>query len=322
MCCATIRRWRRSIRSTAPAAPGGSQNVGRLFINLKPRGERPPMKQVVENLRKKMREVPGISVYMRPIQNLQLGGRPEQGAIPVHPAERAGGRAQRLGAAPAGADARRPDVPRRDERLAAEGPAGVAQDRPRPRQHARRLDRRDPHGALQRLRRAPGVDDLHAGRQLPGDHGSRARREAGRERVQQHLRAFFERRTGAAVELHDGAALDRPDLDQPRRPAAGGDGVVQPRSRHRARRRDGEDREVPRPAPHAGVDHHQLRRRRGGVQELAGQPGNPDRLGAARHLRPARRAVRELHPPADDPRRPAVGGGRRAADAAGSSTRT
>jgi len=54
---------------------GGSQNVGRLFINLKPRGERPPMKQVIESLRKKMREVPGISVYMRPIQNLQLGGR-------------------------------------------------------------------------------------------------------------------------------------------------------------------------------------------------------------------------------------------------------
>ncbi|HEV7575936.1 MAG TPA: efflux RND transporter permease subunit [Caldimonas sp.] len=54
---------------------GGSQNVGRMFINLKPRSERPAMKQVVENLRKKMREVPGISVYMRPIQNLQLGGR-------------------------------------------------------------------------------------------------------------------------------------------------------------------------------------------------------------------------------------------------------
>jgi HAE1 family hydrophobic/amphiphilic exporter-1 len=54
---------------------GGSQNVGRMFVNLKPRGQRPPMKQVVENLRKKLREVPGISVYMRPIQNLQLGGR-------------------------------------------------------------------------------------------------------------------------------------------------------------------------------------------------------------------------------------------------------
>ncbi len=57
---------------------GGSQNVGRLFINLKPRGERPPMKQVVENLRRKTREVAGISVYMRPIQNLQLGGRPSK----------------------------------------------------------------------------------------------------------------------------------------------------------------------------------------------------------------------------------------------------
>ena len=56
----------------------GSQNVGRMFINLKPRGERPPMKQVVENLRRKLREVPGISVYMRPIQNLQLGGRPSK----------------------------------------------------------------------------------------------------------------------------------------------------------------------------------------------------------------------------------------------------
>jgi HAE1 family hydrophobic/amphiphilic exporter-1 len=55
--------------------PNSSQNVGRLFINLKPRGQRPPMTQVVEGLRKKVREVPGIAVYMRPIQNLQLGGR-------------------------------------------------------------------------------------------------------------------------------------------------------------------------------------------------------------------------------------------------------
>ena len=57
---------------------GGAQNTGRMFINLKPRGERLPMKQVVEGLRKKMREVPGISVFMRPIQNLQLGGRPSK----------------------------------------------------------------------------------------------------------------------------------------------------------------------------------------------------------------------------------------------------
>jgi hydrophobic/amphiphilic exporter-1 (mainly G- bacteria), HAE1 family len=54
---------------------GGAQNTGRMFINLKPRGERPPMKQVIDGLRKKLREVAGIAVFMRPIQNLQLGGR-------------------------------------------------------------------------------------------------------------------------------------------------------------------------------------------------------------------------------------------------------
>ena len=54
---------------------GGAQNTGRLFINLKPRGERAPMKKVVEGLRRKLRDVPGIAVFMRPIQNLQLGGR-------------------------------------------------------------------------------------------------------------------------------------------------------------------------------------------------------------------------------------------------------
>jgi HAE1 family hydrophobic/amphiphilic exporter-1 len=54
---------------------GGSQNTGRMFLTLKPRSERPPMKQVVEGLRRKLREVAGINVFMRPIQNLQLGGR-------------------------------------------------------------------------------------------------------------------------------------------------------------------------------------------------------------------------------------------------------
>ena len=52
-----------------------SQNTGRLFITLKPRGERQGMIPVVDDLRRKMRAVPGIAVYMRPVQNLQLGGR-------------------------------------------------------------------------------------------------------------------------------------------------------------------------------------------------------------------------------------------------------
>ncbi len=53
----------------------GAQNSGRMFVSLKARGERQSMKQVIDGLRTKLREVAGINVYMRPVQNLQLGGR-------------------------------------------------------------------------------------------------------------------------------------------------------------------------------------------------------------------------------------------------------
>ncbi|MEI7514270.1 MAG: efflux RND transporter permease subunit [Betaproteobacteria bacterium] len=55
-----------------------AQNSGRMFISLKPAGQRLPMKQVVEGLRKRLRGLAGINVFMRPVQNLQLGGRPSK----------------------------------------------------------------------------------------------------------------------------------------------------------------------------------------------------------------------------------------------------
>jgi HAE1 family hydrophobic/amphiphilic exporter-1 len=59
---------------------GGSNalNTGRMFITLKPQNQRKPMKQVVEGMRKKLKDVAGINVFMRPVQNLQLGGRPSK----------------------------------------------------------------------------------------------------------------------------------------------------------------------------------------------------------------------------------------------------
>lgn len=54
---------------------GSTTNTGRMFVNLKPRGERAKMPQVLESLRKTVREVPGVAVYLSPVQNLQLGGR-------------------------------------------------------------------------------------------------------------------------------------------------------------------------------------------------------------------------------------------------------
>jgi HAE1 family hydrophobic/amphiphilic exporter-1 len=50
-------------------------NTGRMFMNLKPKSERQSMAKVMEGLRAKFRTIPGMNVYMRPIQNLQLGGK-------------------------------------------------------------------------------------------------------------------------------------------------------------------------------------------------------------------------------------------------------
>ncbi len=50
-------------------------NAGRIFISLKPRGERPKLEKVIEELRREVRKIPGVTVYFNPIQNLRLGGR-------------------------------------------------------------------------------------------------------------------------------------------------------------------------------------------------------------------------------------------------------
>lgn len=54
---------------------GNLPNNGRMFLNLKPKSERAPMQKVLEGLRAKFRTLPGLNVFMRPIQNLQLGGK-------------------------------------------------------------------------------------------------------------------------------------------------------------------------------------------------------------------------------------------------------
>ncbi|NHZ33648.1 efflux RND transporter permease subunit [Massilia rubra] len=56
----------------------GGGNTGRGFIALKPRDQRVKMPLVVERLRKATRQVAGASVFLSPIQNLQLGGRPSK----------------------------------------------------------------------------------------------------------------------------------------------------------------------------------------------------------------------------------------------------
>ena len=67
-----------NIASSISVIGGGASsgyNTGRIFIILKPKSDRAKMAKVLEGLRTKFKDIPGLQVYMRPVQNLQLGGR-------------------------------------------------------------------------------------------------------------------------------------------------------------------------------------------------------------------------------------------------------
>ncbi len=67
-----------NVESSISVVGGGAssgKNTGRIFIILKPKSDRAKMSKVMEGLRQKFKEIPGLQVYMRPVQNLQLGGR-------------------------------------------------------------------------------------------------------------------------------------------------------------------------------------------------------------------------------------------------------
>ena len=67
-----------NVDSSISVIGGGASsgyNTGRIFIILKPKSDRQKMSKVMEGLRNKFKEIPGLQVYMRPVQNLQLGGK-------------------------------------------------------------------------------------------------------------------------------------------------------------------------------------------------------------------------------------------------------
>jgi HAE1 family hydrophobic/amphiphilic exporter-1 len=55
---------------------GSSQqmNVGRIFIRMKPRAERPPADQVIQELRPKVANLPGMKVFLQNLPTIRLGG--------------------------------------------------------------------------------------------------------------------------------------------------------------------------------------------------------------------------------------------------------
>ena len=56
---------------------GGTVNAGRMFISLKPKGERKlTADQVIAQLRGKLANVPGATLVLQPVQDVRVGGRP------------------------------------------------------------------------------------------------------------------------------------------------------------------------------------------------------------------------------------------------------
>jgi multidrug efflux pump len=54
---------------------GGQRNTGMIFGALKPVGERPPVEGVIARLRPQLAKVPGATLYLRPPQDIRMGGR-------------------------------------------------------------------------------------------------------------------------------------------------------------------------------------------------------------------------------------------------------
>ncbi len=67
-----------TVTAFAGGGGGGSNNVGRMFIALKPLSDRPgrvSADQVVNRLRRKLTSVPGATLFLQANQDIQVGGR-------------------------------------------------------------------------------------------------------------------------------------------------------------------------------------------------------------------------------------------------------
>ena len=64
------------VNSTVGSRFAGAANNGRMFIGLVPFRERKAsVEEVIQRLRPMLAKIPGVNVYMQPIQNIQIGGR-------------------------------------------------------------------------------------------------------------------------------------------------------------------------------------------------------------------------------------------------------
>jgi HAE1 family hydrophobic/amphiphilic exporter-1 len=63
------------VANVASIVGGNALNAGRMFVELKPPGERPALQKVLADLRRDTARIAGIRPFAVPVQNLRIGGR-------------------------------------------------------------------------------------------------------------------------------------------------------------------------------------------------------------------------------------------------------
>ena len=165
--------------SIGASGPNATANSGRVFVRLKPRSERTlSADEVIEELRPKLAQVPGIRAFVQNPPPIRIGGTLTkslyqftlQGPDTDELYRVAPQLEQRLQALPGLQDVTS-DLQIRNPELDVE----VDRDRA----VALGVTAQQVEDALfTALRHAPGVDDLRAHRPVPRDHGAAARRPA------------------------------------------------------------------------------------------------------------------------------------------------
>jgi HAE1 family hydrophobic/amphiphilic exporter-1 len=61
--------------SIGAGGPNVVPNTGRIFVRLKPRKERPGVDQIIQELRPKLAQIPGINVYLQNLPAIRIGGQ-------------------------------------------------------------------------------------------------------------------------------------------------------------------------------------------------------------------------------------------------------
>ena len=298
-----------------------SGNTGRIFVRLKPRGERKlSPDQVIEELRPKLNAIPGSAAYLQNPPLIRIGGQLTKSLYQFTLQGTDIAELYRASHGPRRQDARCARAAGRRQRPADLESAGHRGYRSRPRLPAGRHGGPDRERALQRLRLAAGFHDLHADQRILGDHGSAAGISARSRRARPALRRVRAGASWCRSAAWRSCAWRRSADGHAPRPVAVRDDFLQPAAgRFAGRRRSIACRTVAREI--CRTRQHDLSGHGRGVPILAAGHGPAAGDGDPRDLHRARHSVRKFHPSDHDSVRPAVGRTGRAGDAADLSRR-